>query len=86
MLPCKVYGHPEPIVSWFKKYSEITADSLQNSKNRIIIAQNNSLIIHNVTDTDEATYSCRATSGTKAVVKEAIVTVFGKYFFNKIYN
>lgn len=82
ILSCKVSGYPIPVVSWFKNHHQITFDS---NEKRVIISENNSLIILNVTEKDEAIYSCRASSPTgKAVVKECNVYVKGLNFFNDI--
>ena len=75
ILPCKVTGYPVPNVVWFKNRHELALDK---SDSRVVINDNNSLTIFNLTDKDEAVYSCRASNSKgKAVVKES--TVFGKF-------
>ena len=77
ILPCKVTGYPMPTVTWFKNRHEFTFDK---TNSRVIMNENNSLVIFNLTDKDEAIYSCRASNNKgKAAVKES--TVFGNYFF-----
>ena len=73
VLPCKVSGYPLPVVTWFKNRHELTF-----SEGKIVMNENNSLIIFNLTDKDEAIYSCRASNSKgKAVVRES--TVFGNF-------
>lgn len=60
-LPCKVVSPSgaSPIVSWSKNHRELKLDLLDT---RVLVDENNSLIIQNVTSDDEALYSCRATN------------------------
>ncbi len=80
LLPCKVTGKPLPNVTWYKNHHEITFTPFDN---RVIFSyENNSLIISNLNEKDEAIYSCRAVSRNgKAVVKESNVFVNSKYKF-----
>ncbi len=80
LLPCKVIGKPMPNVTWYKNHHEIAFTPFDN---RVLFShENNSLIILNVIEKDEAIYSCRAVSRNgKAVVKESNVFINSKYAF-----
>ncbi|CAF0945237.1 unnamed protein product, partial [Brachionus calyciflorus] len=70
-LPCKASGYPIPTITWFKRTEEISFDS-----ERIFLSKDNSLIIRNISERDEAVYSCRASNSKgQAVLKESSVTV-----------
>ncbi len=81
ILSCKVNGYPKPSVIWFKNRHEIIFSS---EEKRIIKALNNSLIIYNVSDKDEATYSCKATNSfnSQHVMKDGKLIVHGMVLNN----
>ena len=74
VLSCVVSGHPKPTISWFKDHHEI---SFQAFDRKVFLGQNNSLIIFNLTDKDEAIYSCRAINSKGSAVKETRIKVNG---------
>lgn len=84
ILPCKVSGNPLPTVTWFKNHREISFDPYDVSS-RVQLGQNNTLIINNISERDEAIYSCRASSRNgKAVVKESNVVIYGNFTFSRM--
>ena len=75
-LPCKASGYPAPTISWYKTTQEINFD--QND-DRISLSDDKSLIIKNVSELDEAEYSCRASNSKgKSDIKQTRVKVNGK--------
>ena len=76
VLSCLVSGHPKPAISWFKNHHEISFKAFDR---KVLLGQNNSLIIFNLTDKDEAIYSCRASNSKGSAVKETSIKVNGNY-------
>lgn len=75
ILSCNVTGNPMPSVIWYKNHHEI---QFSETNKRVIKADNNSLIIYNLTDKDEAIYACKAFSNsTKYDIKEGKLIVNG---------
>ncbi|XP_033105528.1 hemicentin-1-like isoform X2 [Anneissia japonica] len=52
MFDCDVIGFPEPRVMWFKDGEPVSLD------NRIVRADNNSLVIHDTNEVDSGVYRC----------------------------
>jgi len=75
VLPCKVSGQPAPTISWFKDRHEITFEAFDD---RLLLGQDGTLNVGNVSEADAGVYSCRASSLGKSVVKETRVVVKGK--------
>ncbi|RNA30102.1 papilin isoform X1, partial [Brachionus plicatilis] len=85
-LPCKASGYPTPTITWYKGTQEIAFDS---SDDRISLSEDSSLIIKNVSELDEAEYSCRASNlkGRDDIKQsKVVVNVFGEITHHSYYK
>ena len=74
---CRVVGYPRPTVTWFKDGRDITKNDrfeFDYSVDGII-----TMVIHNVTFTDQGVYSCRAENSEGWAATAALLNIRGRH-------
>ena len=75
ILECSATGTPMPQIRWLRDNQLIAMDA------RVMQTRNDSLVIHDVRESDRGDYTCEASNGMDSPPQRVVtLTVLGEYF------